>query len=248
MNALITGVTAGFGTAIARRLIRDGHKVIGVGRREDRIEALEKELGSNFHGLVLDVTDSDAVAASLSTLPSHFEVIDILVNNAGLALGLDLAQKANLEDWTTMVQTNVQGVLNCTHAILPGMTARNRGHIINLGSVAGEFPYPGGNVYGATKAFVRQFTLNLKADLLGTQIRVTDIEPGLCGDTEFSNVRFRGDDEKAKKVYQGTTPLTPEDIAETVSWIVHLPAHMNVNTISIMPTCQAFSPFAIDRK
>ena len=246
--ALVTGVTAGFGEAIARRLIQDGMKVVGVARRKEKLNLLSAELGDSFLALALDVTDAVAVNKAFDEIPSSFQPISILINNAGLALGLDLAQKANLADWQVMVNTNINGVLNCTHALLPKMVASNEGHIVNLGSIAGEFPYPGGNVYGATKAFIRQFSLNLRADLLGTAIRVSDVEPGLCGGTEFSEVRFKGDREKAQKVYEGATPLTAQDIAETLSWIINLPAHMNVNTISLMPVCQAFGPLAVHRE
>jgi 3-hydroxy acid dehydrogenase/malonic semialdehyde reductase len=247
MIALVTGATAGFGEAIAKRFIQDGFKVVGAGRRQARLDALATELGPNFFGLELDVTDAKAIPGKLAALPPAFREIDILVNNAGLALGLGSAQTAELGDWSRMVETNVSGVLNMTHAVLPEMVKRGRGHIVNLGSIAGEFPYPGGNVYGATKAFVKQFGRNLRADLLGTPIRVSNIEPGLCGGTEFSEVRFKGDRAKADSVYAGTQPILPEDIAETISWIVRLPKHVNINAISMMPVCQAFGPLAIHR-
>jgi 3-hydroxy acid dehydrogenase/malonic semialdehyde reductase len=172
--------------------------------------------------------------------------VDLLVNNAGLALGLSPAQEAEVSDWDRMVATNVTGLIHITRALLPGMVTRNRGHVVNLGSIAGTYPYPGGHIYGATKAFVRQFTLNLKADLVGTNVRVTDIEPGLCGGTEFSAVRF-GDEAKAAAVYRGTTPLTADDIAEAIAWVVGLPAHVNINRIEMMPTCQAPAPLAVKR-
>lgn len=248
MIAAITGATAGFGTAISKRLTSAGWKVIGIGRREEKLSLLKSELGDSFYGVKLDIQNESDVVRAFSDLPKEWKDVDLLVNNAGLALGLELAQNANLSDWNQVVQTNINGLLYCTHSLLPGMVKRNRGHIINLGSVAGQYPYPGGNVYGATKAFVRQFSLNLRADLLGTAVRVTDIEPGLCGGTEFSSVRFRGEIDKALKVYENTTPLTSEDIAETVFWISSLPAHMNVNTIELMPVCQAFAGFAIDRR
>lgn len=247
MIAFVTGATAGFGAAISRRLVADGMKVIATGRREDRLQALRDELGDALLPLRLDVRDKDAVASAFAELPAAFAEVDVLVNNAGLALGLHKAQEARVEDWDVVVDTNVKGLLYCTRAALTGMVARNRGHIVNLGSIAGEFPYPGGNVYGATKAFVYQFTLNLRADLLGTAVRVTDIEPGLCGGTEFSTVRFGGDPQKADAVYAGTEPLTADDIAETVSWVVSRPPHVNINSISLMPTCQAFGPLAIHR-
>jgi 3-hydroxy acid dehydrogenase/malonic semialdehyde reductase len=246
-TALVTGATAGFGKAIAGRLVADGWRVVAVGRRQDRLDALAADLGTSVHAAVLDVTDTQAVAALPGTLPETFRDVDVLVNNAGLALGLSPAFKAEIADWDRMVATNVTGLIHMTHALLPGMVARNRGHIVNLGSVAGTYPYPGGHVYGGTKAFVRQFTLNLKADLVGTNVRVTDIEPGLCGGTEFSAVRFGGDQAKADDVYRGTTPLTAADIAEAVAWVVQLPAHVNINRIEMMPTCQATAPFAIKR-
>ena len=180
-------------------------------------------------------------------MPPHFANVDVLINNAGLALGLEPAHQARREDWDTMIDTNVKGLVHMTRAVLPGMVARNRGDIINIGSIAGEWPYPGGNVYGATKAFVRQFSLNLRADLIGTGVRVSDIEPGLCSGTEFSQVRFHGDEDKAAAVYKGIDALTAEDIADTVHWIVSRPRHVNINTLSLMPVAQAFSPLAIKR-
>jgi 3-hydroxy acid dehydrogenase/malonic semialdehyde reductase len=246
-TALVTGATAGFGAAIAARLVADGFRVVAIGRRQERLDTLIEELGSEARAVRLDVTDTAAVAALPDSLPEGFREIDVLVNNAGLALGLSPAFRAELEDWDQMVATNITGLIHMTHALLPGMVSRNRGHVVNLGSVAGTYPYPGGHVYGGTKAFVRQFTLNLKADLVGTNVRVTDIEPGLCGGTEFSEVRFGGDRAKADEVYRGTTPLTAEDIAEAVAWVVQLPQHVNINRVEMMPTCQATAPFAIKR-
>jgi 3-hydroxy acid dehydrogenase/malonic semialdehyde reductase len=243
-TALVTGATAGFGEAIARRLVRDGFFVVITGRRAEKLHALAAELGSAARSHALDVTDAAAVAA----LPAAVGDIDVLVNNAGLALGLGPAAEADLADWDRMVATNITGLMHMTRAFLPGMVARNDGHVVNLGSIAGSYPYPGGHVYGASKAFVKQFTLNLKADLIGTNVRATDIEPGLCGGTEFSQVRFGGDEAKAAAVYQGTTPLTAEDIAEAVSWVVHLPAHININRIEMMPTCQAPQAPAVKRR
>ncbi|WP_338863204.1 SDR family NAD(P)-dependent oxidoreductase [Myxococcus stipitatus] len=248
MNVLVTGASAGFGKAIARRFIQEGARVIATGRRLDLLEALRTELGERLLPVKLDVTERDGVKQVLGTLPAEFAEVDVLVNNAGLALGLEAAQAARVEDWDVMVDTNVKGLLYCTHAVLPGMVARNRGHIVNMGSVAADFPYPGGNVYGATKAFVQQFSLNLRADLLGTAVRVTDIEPGLVGGTEFSNVRFRGDDTKAASIYANTQPLTPEDIADAVHWVTTRPAHVNINIMSLMPVAQAFGPLAVKRQ
>lgn len=247
MIVLVTGATAGFGEAITRRFIREGHKVIAAARRAERLEALATELGSALHPLTLDVTDRAGVEQALGALPAEFAAVDVLVNNAGLALGLEPADRASLDDWRTMVDTNVNGVLYATHAVLPGMVARGRGHIVNLSSIAATYPYPGGNVYGATKAFVRQFSLNLRADLVGRGVRVTDLEPGMCGGTEFSTVRFHGDAEKAAKVYEGTQPITAEDIAEAVFWVTTLPAHVNINTMELMPTCQAPGPLQVVR-
>lgn len=248
MIVFITGATAGFGAAITRRYLREGHRVIAVGRRAERLQALQAEFaGLPLHTAVLDVRDKAAIAAVIAALPEPFAAIDVLVNNAGLALGLEPAQRASLDDWERMVDTNITGLMTMTHALLPGMVARGRGHIVNLGSVAGHYPYPGGNVYGATKAFVRQFSLNLRADLVGSNVRVTDIAPGLCGGTEFSNVRFHGDDAKASGVYADTLSLSAEDIAESVYWSTSLPAHVNINFIELMPTTQASGPFTIVR-
>lgn len=245
--AFVTGASAGFGAAITRRLVRDGHRVIAAARRLDRLEALSAELGAAVLPVRLDVTDAAAVAALPGSLPEGWREVDVLVNNAGLALGLDPAWKADLSDWETMVATNVQGLMRMTRALLPGMVARNTGHVINLSSTAALYPYPGGHVYGASKAFVTQFSLNLRADLVGTGVRVTDLEPGLVGGSEFSLVRFAGDPAKAAAPYAGTTPLSPEDIAEAVGWVIGLPAHMNVNRLELMPTCQASGPLAIKR-
>src|ERR1700761_9744482 len=224
MIILVTGATAGFGAAITRRFVLAGHRVIAAGRRLERLEALAEELGRDrVHPVVLDVRDGDAVAAAIAALPKDLAEIDLLVNNAGLASGLEPAQAADLDKWDTMVDTNIKGVMYVTRAVLPGMVARNRGHIINLGSTASTYPYPGGNAYGASKAFVHQFSLNLRADLHGTGVRVTCIEPGLCGGTEFSEVRFGGDKAKAAAVYAGLQPLTAEDIAEAVDWATSQP-------------------------
>ncbi|WP_342119247.1 SDR family oxidoreductase [Pseudoduganella sp. OTU4001] len=246
MIVLVTGATAGFGAAMARVFVQNGHKVIAAGRRAERLEGLAAELGPNLLPVKLDVTDKAAIQSALASLPAEWKEIDVLINNAGLALGVKGAHEAPLEDWETMISTNCTGLVTMTHALLPGMVERGRGTIINLGSVAGHYPYPGGNVYGATKAFVEQFTLNLRADLIGTGVRATNIAPGLCGGTEFSNVRLK-DDTAAAKVYEGTTPLTADDIANTAFWIATLPPHINVNLIELMPTCQGFSPFAIKR-
>jgi 3-hydroxy acid dehydrogenase/malonic semialdehyde reductase len=247
MIVLVTGATTGFGAATARRFARDGARVIASGRRAPLLDALREELGELVHPLVLDVRDRQAVARAVETLPPEFADIDLLVNNAGLAAGLEPAQQANLDDWDAMIDTNVKGLAYVTRAVLPGMVRRDRGHVVNLGSIAGEFPYPGGNVYGATKAFVYQFSLNLRADLLGTKVRVTDIEPGLSGGTEFSKVRFGGDSAKADAVYRGTTPLTADDVADAIHWVATRPPHVNVNSLQLMPVDQAFAALAVNR-
>jgi 3-hydroxy acid dehydrogenase/malonic semialdehyde reductase len=246
-TALVTGATAGFGLAVAHRLVRDGWRVIATGRRAGRLDALAREMGDRVLAHALDVTDAAAVAALPGSLPAAWQEVDALINNAGLALGLEPAHKARIEDWDRMVATNVTGLIHVTRALLPGMVARDRGHIVNLSSVAATYPYPGGHIYGASKAFVEQFSLNLRADLIGTNVRVTSIEPGLCGGTEFSGVRFGGDQDRAAKVYEGTEPLTADDIAESIAWVLHLPARMNINRIEMMPTCQASGPLAVKR-
>ena len=238
-TAFVTGASAGFGEAITRRLVRDGHRVIAAARRAEKLQALRDELGEAVLPLALDITDSQAVAALPGSLPEGWREVGVLVNNAGLAAGLDPFHAADPAGLDRMVAVNVLGTVHVTRALLPAMVERGRGHVVNLGSTAGDYAYPGGHVYGASKAFVKQFTLGLKADLVGTPVRVSNIEPGLVGGSEFSAVRFGGDAARAAKVYEGTDPLTPEDIAETVAWIVGLPAHMNVNRIELMPTCQA---------
>jgi 3-hydroxy acid dehydrogenase/malonic semialdehyde reductase len=248
MNILVTGATAGFGEAIARRLVSEGHIVIATGRRAERLQALAAELGTNLVPRVMDVTKRADVEATFAWAESTVGPIDTLINNAGLALGLETADRVALEDWERMIDTNIKGLIYCTRAALPGMVERNHGWVINLGSIAGIYPYPGGNVYGATKAFVHQFSLNLRADLVGKKIRVSSIEPGLCGGTEFSTTRFKGDTEKAGAVYQGTEPLSADDIANTVSWLLALPEHVNINAIEMMPICQAPGPLAIKRQ
>ena len=242
---LVTGASSGFGQAICRKLIADGYKVIGAARRLDKLQKLAQELGANFLPLTLDVSKKDSVETILLQLPKEFQPINILINNAGLALGLEPAYEADYNDWQTMIETNVIGLVHLTHQILPGMVERNSGYIINLGSVAGTYPYKGGNVYGASKAFVKQFSANLRTDLLGKKIRVTNIEPGLCGGTEFSNVRFHGNAEQAAEVYKDVDFITPEDIANTVSWLVKTPNHFNVNSIEIMPVAQASAGLSV---
>jgi 3-hydroxy acid dehydrogenase/malonic semialdehyde reductase len=248
MIVFVTGATSGFGAAIARRFAADGHHIIAAGRRQDRLEALRQECGAaRIHPLTLDVRDRAAVDAAVASLPPELSAIDILVNNAGLALGLEPAQRTDPDQWEQMVDTNIKGVMYVTRAVLPGMVERRRGHIINLGSIAGTYAYPGGNVYGATKAFVRQFSLGLRADLFGTPIRVTSVEPGLVGGTEFSAVRFGGDAQKASKIYDGADALTPGDVAEAVHWVASLPPRVNINAIEMMPVTQSFGPLPVHR-
>ena len=244
---LITGATAGFGAASARRFARDGARLVLAGRRAERLEELKAGLGVPVHTLVLDVREREGVKRALAGLPEEFAAIDVLVNNAGLAAGLDPAHKADLDDWDVMIDTNVKGLVYVAHAVLPGMTERKRGHIINLGSVAGTYPYPAGSVYGGTKAFVEQFSLNLRNDLGGTNVRVTCIEPGMC-ETEFSVVRFKGDEDKAAAVYKGMKPLSADDIAEQIHWVASLPEHVNINTLEIMPQAQSWGGFAVHRE
>ena len=246
--AFITGATSGFGAACARRFAAHGWRLIVCGRRQERLAALCAELAATVpvHAIPLDVRDEAAVNAAVAALPADFAEVDLLINNAGLALGLEPAHQCVMTDWQQMVDTNINGLLYCTRALLPGMVARDHGHLINIGSVAGNYPYPGGNVYGATKAFVRQFSLNLRADLLGTRVRVTNIEPGMA-ESEFSLVRFKGESAKAAQVYAGVQPLRTEDIADVAYWAATRPAHVNINTLEVMPVSQAFAPFAISR-
>ena len=250
-TVLVTGATAGFGEATARRFLAHGHKVIAAGRRGERLEALKASLPleqqKKLHILVLDVCDSAQVDSLAASLPSEFAKVTILVNNAGLALGLEPAYQTSIADWDQMIDTNIKGLVHMTRAFLPGMVERKCGHVINVGSVAGLYPYPGSNVYGASKAFVKQFSLNLRADLIGTRLRVTCVEPGLSSGTEYSNVRFKGDDAKAEKVYEGVEALSSDDVAEAIFWSATLPAHMNINAVEIMPIQQSFAGTTIHR-
>ena len=240
---LITGATSGFGEACARKFATEGWQLILTGRRIERLEALQRELGESVQTVIqLDVRDREDVSAAFAEL----ENIDLLLNNAGLALGLEPAWEVDLDDWETMVDTNIKGVMYCTRAMLPKMVARNCGHIINVGSTAGSWPYPGGNVYGATKAFVQQFSRNLRADLIGTRVRVTNLAPGMA-ESEFSNVRFKGDDVKADNFYRGTEALQPEDIADIVFYTAMLPPHVNLNAIEVMSIDQSWGPLAVHR-
>ncbi|MBA0164780.1 bifunctional NADP-dependent 3-hydroxy acid dehydrogenase/3-hydroxypropionate dehydrogenase YdfG [Pectobacterium versatile] len=248
MIIFVTGATAGFGESITRKFISAGHKVIATGRRQERLDALKAELGDALYPLKLDVRDRQAIEQAVATLPAEWRTIDVLVNNAGLALGLEPAHKASVDDWENMIDTNNKGLVFMTRALLPAMVERNIGHVINIGSTAGNWPYAGGNVYGASKAFVQQFSLGLRADLSGTRIRVTNIEPGLVGGTEFSAVRFKGNDDKVSKTYNNTTPLTAEDVSEAVFWVATLPAHVNINTLEMMPVSQSFAGLSVHRE
>ncbi|OXL22883.1 SDR family NAD(P)-dependent oxidoreductase [Psychrobacter sp. DAB_AL32B] len=248
MNVLITGASAGFGEALTRRLIAKGHRVIGCARRLDKLNAMAQELGDLFLPVVMDVSDTASIPQIIADLPDSFKQIDVLVNNAGLALGTESAQNANLDDWMRMVDTNIKGLMSLTHAVLPAMVARDSGYIINVGSIAGSWPYYGGNVYGATKAFVKQFSLNLRADLIGTQVRVTNLEPGNVAGTEFSNVRYHGDDDKAAKVYDGFKTMTGDDIGDILLWLIESPAHINVNRLEVMPVAQTYNGLTIAKQ
>ena len=244
----ITGASSGFGEATARKFSSGGHRLILLARRREKLIDLAHQLGgeNKCHLISADVRDKEEVENALSSLPEEFRSIDVLVNNAGLALGLGPAEDASLKDWEIMVDTNIKGVIYLTKAVLPGMIRRGHGQIINIGSVAGSWPYPGGNVYGSTKAFVQQFSRNLRSDLSGKNIRVSLVEPGMS-ETEFSLIRFEGDQEKAKAVYHSMSPLSADDIAETVFWICSMPAHVNVNQIELMPIAQAWAPFSVYR-
>ena len=227
MIALVTGASAGFGQAICRRLVTEGHQVIGAARRSEKLTQLQQELGfANFYPLQMDVSDTKNIDQALESLPEAWRTIDIL----------------------TMIQTNVIGLVYLTRQIIPQMVERDSGLIINLGSTAGTVPYPGANVYGASKAFVKQFSLNLRADLAGHHIRVTNIEPGLCEGTEFSTVRFKGDKQRSEKLYEGAHAIQPVDIANTVAWIVGQPPHVNINRIELMPVSQTFGPQPVFRE
>ncbi|WP_434354325.1 SDR family NAD(P)-dependent oxidoreductase [Psychrobacter sp. HD31] len=248
MIALVTGATAGFGKQIAIDFINKGYTVIGTGRRASKLDELQSKLGDKFVPLCFDVADLTDTKAAIESLPaSLLDHIDILVNNAGLALGLESADKADFADWQNMINVNVTGLAHLTRLILPKMVANNSGLIINVGSTAGNHPYFGANVYGATKAFVKMFSNNLRADLYGKNIRVTNLEPGLTGGTEFSNVRFKGDDKKAQSVYEDINYVTAQDIANIVMWLAEQPEHVNINSLEVMPTAQTYAGLKVSK-
>lgn len=245
--ALVTGASAGIGAATARALVAAGWRVVGTGRRAERLDALAEELGADrFQPLAFDIRDVAARDAALAALPEAFAGIDLLVNNAGLALGTAPAQTSDPAQWQVMIDTNISAPVALTHALLPGLIAR-RGAIIMLSSVAATYPYPGSNVYGGTKAFIRQFALGLRSDLHGTGVRVTSIEPGMV-ETEFTLVRTGGNEAAHAALYGGASPMTAEDIAETVRWVAELPPHVNINTLELMPVSQSFAGFQIARE
>ena len=245
---LVTGASSGIGEATARRFAESGNALIIAARSKEKLLALQDELKvvCPVYAATLDVASPESIDDLFAQLPKDFQNIDVLVNNAGLALGLSPAQEADFTDWETMVNTNISGLMRVTRKVLPSMVARDTGHIINIGSTAGNWPYPGGNAYGASKAFVQSFSRGLRADLLGKHIRVTNIEPGMC-ETNFSRVRFKGNDAKADAVYSGTKPLSPDDVADIIFWVNATPSHVNINTLEVMPVCQAWGPLAVSR-
>lgn len=244
-TVFISGATSGFGAAAVRRFIRADWRVVATGRRDDRLQALSDELGDNLHTAAFDIRDAEAMTAAIDALPTEFRDIDLLINNAGLAQGTAPAQEANLDDWRTMIDTNITALVTLTRALLPTLIAQ-RGAIINVSSTAATHPYPGGNVYGGSKAFVSQFSLGLRADLHGTGVRVTSLEPGMA-QTEFTLVRTHGDQAASDALYAGAQAMTADDIAETIYWIASLPPHLNVNRLELMPTSQSFAGFLIAR-
>ncbi|MET1111120.1 MAG: SDR family NAD(P)-dependent oxidoreductase [Allosphingosinicella sp.] len=245
-TAFITGATAGFGAAAARRFAAAGWRVVGTGRRRDRLDGLAGELGDSFLPVELDMRDAAALDAATDSLPEDFRGIDLLVNNAGLAPPLEPFQDSRLDPALVAIETNVVGLVMLTRKLLPGLIER-KGAIVNLSSVAATYPYRGGAVYGGTKAFVRQFSLDLRSDLHGTGVRVTSIEPGMA-ETEFTLVRTGGDQAASDTLYRGADPMTAEDIAETIYWVATLPAHLNINALELMPVSQSFAGFQVARR
>jgi serine 3-dehydrogenase (NADP+) len=244
-TAFITGATAGIGAAAARRLVREDWQVVGTGRRRERLDALADELGKAFHPLELDMRELDSFPNAIAELPEAFRTVDLLVNNAGLAPPMEPLQQADLLPSLNVIQTNVSGLVALTRYLLPGLIER-KGAVINLSSVAATYPYRGGAVYGGTKAFVRQFSLDLRCDLHGTGVRVTSIEPGMA-ETEFTIVRTGGDQAASDALYAGMDPMTADDLADTIFWVATLPPHLNINTIELMPTSQSFAGFTVAR-
>ena len=239
--ALITGATSGIGQACARRFAQNGYTVIITGRNEQKLSNLKKELeeaGTMVLSLIFDVRESDKAEAAISSLPEEWKAIDVLVNNAGLALGLDKEYEGDPTDWNTMIDTNIKGLLTMTRLVVPGMVARNKGHVVNIGSVAGDAAYANGNVYCATKAAVKLITDGLRIDVADTAVRVTNVKPGLV-ETNFSNVRFHGDNARAENVYKGIKPLTGDDIADVVLYAANAPDHVQIAEVLVLATHQA---------
>ena len=245
MNILITGASSGFGLEATKLFIQHGHTVIGLARRHDKLLEMKKSLGENFYPLTADMQNLESVREGIENLPEPFDTIDVLINNAGLALNLEPAFDVDFNDWQTMIDVNIRGLSYITHLVLPQMVARNDGYIINISSTAGNYPYYGSNIYGPTKAFVTSFSMNLRADLVGKNIRVTNVEPGLCSDTEFSNIRFKGDDDRAASVYENVEAVTGKEIADILYWLTTQPKHVNINRIEVMPTMQTFAGLTV---
>ena len=245
-TVLITGATGGFGKAFAEKFASLGCKLVLHARNETKLDAIIKDLNTPVHKIIFDLSEKDKTISEITSIPSDFAEIDLLINNAGGALGLDKAYEADLDDWEDMITMNSTSLTRITRLVLPGMVERKKGHVINIGSVAGNYAYPGGNVYGAVKAYVKHFSLGLRADLVGTNVRVTNIEPGIV-ETTFSLARFKGDKDKADAVYANTKPLQAQDIAETAAWVACMPEHCNVNSIEIMATKQSFGPLVVER-
>jgi 3-hydroxy acid dehydrogenase/malonic semialdehyde reductase len=246
LTAFVTGSTSGIGAAVCRRFVGAGARIIATGRRAARLDAIKAELGERCHTVPLDVRDRAAVARVAETLPEPFRHVNVVVANAGHGVGMATAQQADIAEWENMVATNVNGLLYTVHALLPGMIERDQGHVVVVGSIAGDYPYPGGNVYGGAKAFAKMFALGLRGDLLGANIRVTNIEPGMT-ETEFMLHRYRGSESEKAKVYEGIQPMSPDDIAETIFWTCTLPRHVNINRMQMMPVMQAFGPIVAKR-
>lgn len=249
--ALVTGASVGIGRAVATELAANGYNLILMARRASKLTELAAQLKDEYstqsHIIAVDVNEHEKVVTELAARPAEFVHIDVLVNNAGLALGTEPAQSASWSDWYLMIQTNCMALAHLTHVLIPDMLEQNKGHVVNIGSIAGNYPYRGGNVYGATKAFVDQFSANLRTDVLGTRIRVTNLIPGLLEGTEFSIVRMHGDEEKSGKVYDGLEAMQPEDVAEAVRWVISLPQRVNINRLELMALSQSAGGFAFSQ-